>query len=117
MTGPATWLATSSVPRMVREWANRARGSDPCAERVTPGWMTIDGATRAQRLPVTLVARTQVMPGGVDVPVSVSSEALVAMVRVAVVGVAQAEATNCGVPRAIDEQIGLRSTTTSESTA
>src|ERR1043165_8815126 len=76
--------------------------------------MTIDGATTAQRLPVRLVVRTQVMPAGVEVPVSVSSEALVATTSVASVGVAHAEATNCGLPSAIDEQIGLRSTLTSE---
>src|ERR1041384_7194958 len=75
--------------------------------------MTIDGATMAQRLSVMLVVRTQVMRGGVEMPVSVSSEALVAMTRVPTVGVAHAEAANCGAPRMIDEQIGLRSTMTS----
>src|ERR1051325_2279485 len=79
--------------------------------------MTIDGATTAQRLPVRLVVRTQVMPAGVEVPVAVSSEALVATTSVASVGGAHAEATNCGLPSAIDEQIGLRSTLTSESIA
>src|ERR1041384_1839455 len=90
---------------------------EPGGERVTPNGMTIDGATTAQRLPVRLVVRTQVMPAGVEVPVSVSSEALVATTSVASVGVAHAEATNCGLPSAIDEQIGLRSTLTSESIA
>src|ERR1041384_1622684 len=88
---------------------------EPGGERVTPNGMTIDGATTAQRLPVRLVVRTQVMPAGVEVPVSVSSEALGAATSVG--GGARAGATSGGLPGAIDEQIGLRSTLTSESIA
>src|SRR4051812_3071559 len=71
----------------------------------------------AQRLELPLGTRVQVMPGGLDVPVSVSREAVVAMTRSVVPGLPHAEATKSGSPRLIAPQIGAVSTMVSGGTA
>src|ERR1043166_1492158 len=91
---------------MVMVWANRPRGSEAWAEGVTCGWRVIDCAAMAQSVEVSLGMRVQVMPGGLDVPVSVSREALAAMTRSAVPGLPHAEAMNSGSPSLIEPQIG-----------